>query len=244
MLTITEDPVDLDAFDAIVSERMAQVERRVSDACRRAGRARSEVTIVCVTKTIPAHATRRLPGLGLRHLGENRPQELRKKATAVMDDVTWHMIGHLQRNKIELVLPVAKLIHSVDSVRLLEAIEAEAAKQDRVVSVLLEVNASGETTKHGFAPTDVSGLISHLEKLRNVQVEGLMTMAAPLASAEDCRPTFATLRELRDRLRDKLALAHPCDDLSMGMTNDFEVAIEEGATYVRLGSVYFEGLPE
>jgi pyridoxal phosphate enzyme (YggS family) len=243
MLT-AEVLVDLDAFDAIVSERMVQVERRVSEACQRAGRVRSEVTIVCVTKSIPAHATRRLPGLGLLHLGENRPQELRKKASAVTDEVTWHMIGHLQRNKIELVLPVAKLIHSVDSVRLLEALEEEAAKQDRIVSVLLEVNASGETTKQGFSPAAVSGLLPHLEKLRSVQVEGLMTMAAPLASAEDCRPTFTTLRQLRDRLRDKLAPAHPCEDLSMGMTNDFEVAIEEGATYVRLGSVYFEGLRE
>ena len=217
------------------------VERRVEDACRRAGRSRSEVTIVCVTKFLSVEATRLLPDLGLENLGENRPQELHKKAAALSEkSVVWHQVGHLQRNKVELVLPIAALIHSVDSVRLLAAIEKEAAKRQQVVPVLLEVNASGEVSKHGFAPAEVSAVASAIEKMHFVQVNGLMTMAAPL-DAQDCRPTFAALRGLRDDLRKQVAPTHPCEDLSMGMTNDFEVAIEEGATYIRLGSIYFEG---
>ncbi len=139
------------------------------------------------------------------------------------------MIGHLQRNKIELVLPIAIRIHAVDSLRLLDALE----KQGVSVSILLEVNASGEATKYGFAPAEVPALEGTIAKLEHVRVDGLMTMAAPADDPEECRPTFRTLRELRDRLGLR--------ELSMGMTNDFEIAIEEGATIVRLGSVYFEG---
>jgi uncharacterized pyridoxal phosphate-containing UPF0001 family protein len=138
------------------------------------------------------------------------------------------MIGHLQRNKIDRTLPIASLIHAVDSVRLLDALEAESIKQDRNVDVLLEVNVSGEASKQGFAPT----ALPDLSGLTRVKVRGLMTMAM-LQDAEKCRPTFAKLRELRDRL----GLEH----LSMGMSNDFEIAIEEGATFIRLGSVLFEG---
>jgi PLP dependent protein len=221
-------------FDRLLRERIAAVEERVAAACRRAGRARSEVTIVAVTKTISAELARRVPALGLTQLGENRPQELVRKAAIVTDtSVTWHMIGHLQRNKIDLVLPIAEKIHAVDSVRLLDALEAAAAKRGVPVSVLLEVNASGEATKHGFTPAEVPALEPAIRGLRHVRVLGLMTMAAPADYPEECRPTFRTLRELRDRLGLR--------ELSMGMTGDFEIAIEEGATMVRLGSVYFEG---
>lgn len=235
--------MDETVFKSVVAERMAQVEQRVRDACLRGGRPRSEVTVICVTKKLSAEATALLPPLGLVHLGENRPQELWKKAGVLAGmQVDWHLIGHLQRNKIERTLPLVSLIHSVDSVRLLQALDREAQRQGLAMPVLLEVNASGEASKHGFAPEDVLGLKTALEQLEKVQVRGLMTMAAPLANPEDCRPTFAALRRLRDELRERITPGHPCDDLSMGMTNDFEVAIEEGATLVRLGSVYFEGL--
>jgi pyridoxal phosphate enzyme (YggS family) len=217
-------------FDRLVRERIVAVEERIGAACRRAGRNRSEVTVVAVTKTISAELARRVPGLGLTNLGENRPQELVRKATMLADvPALWHMIGHLQRNKIDLVLPIAKRIHAVDSVRLLDALE----KRGVPLPVLLEVNASGEATKHGFAPAEVPALKETIAALRHVRVDGLMTMAAPADDPEECRPTFRTLRELRDRLGLR--------ELSMGMTNDFEIAIEEGATMVRLGSVYFEG---
>jgi pyridoxal phosphate enzyme (YggS family) len=234
--------VDTADFKAVVAARIAQVEQRVSEACRRAGRARSEVTVVCVTKQLSPEATVLLPDLGIIHFGENRPQELWKKAALLAGrSIVWHLIGHLQRNKIERTLPLVELIHSVDSLRLLEAIDQEAGRRDLTAPVLLEVNASGEASKHGFQPGDMTDLAAPLERLKNVEVRGLMTMAAPLANPEECRPTFATLRELRDSLKERLAPLHPCDELSMGMTNDFEVAIGEGATFVRLGSIFFEG---
>jgi pyridoxal phosphate enzyme (YggS family) len=217
-------PIDI----ARLRANLAGVEERIAAACVRAGRRRTDVTLVAVTKTVSAEIAAMLPELGVVDLGENRPQELWRKAEALPASVRWHMIGHLQRNKIDRTLPIASLIHAVDSVRLLDALEAEAIKQDRDVEVLLEVNVSGEASKQGFAPT----ALPDLSGLTHVKVRGLMTMAM-LQDAEKCRPTFARLRELRDRL----GLEH----LSMGMSNDFEIAIEEGATFIRLGSILFEG---
>ncbi|MBM3997400.1 MAG: hypothetical protein FJ303_25120 [Planctomycetes bacterium] len=145
----------------------------------------------------------------------------------------WHLIGHLQRNKVERTLPMVHRIHAVDSVRLLEAIEKEAGRNGLAAVALLEVNASGEATKQGFAPADIPGLATALATLRHVRVDGLMTMAA-LQEPEACRPTFRMLRQLRDAMN----LQH----LSIGMSNDFEVAIEEGATFIRLGTVLFDGI--
>src|SRR5581483_6610352 len=229
------------AVESLLGERLTAIETRLTAACRRAGRARAEVTLVAVTKTVGAEVAAPLPALGVFDLGENRPQELWRKAERLPRTVRWHLIGHLQRNKIERTLPLVRLIHSVDSVRLLEALEHEAGRQGRKVEVLLEVNASGEASKHGFAPPDVPGLVQALQRLRQLELRGLMTMAA-LQEAEACRPTFVALRELRDRLRGELGSAHRVEYLSMGMSNDFEVAVEEGATHVRLGTVLFEGL--
>jgi len=224
-----------------LNDRLMIVEERITVACRRAGRRRADVTLVVVTKSIGIEVARALPALGCNILGENRPQELWRKAAALPPTVEWHFIGHLQRNKIERTLPLVRLIHAVDSIRLLEALEQEAGRQTRVAPVLLEVNASRETSKQGFAPGEVPGLVSALRTLKNVRVEGLMTMAAPEEEAEKCRPTFATLRNLRDELRKHLAPAHPMRHLSMGMSNDFEIAIEEGATFIRVGSALFAG---
>ena len=171
-------------FDRLLRERIAAVEERIAAACRRAGRERSEVAIVAVTKTLSAELVRRVPDLGLTNLGESRPQELARKAALLTGaSVTWHMIGHLQRNKIDVVLPIAKKIHSIDSVRLLDALEAAAAKRGGAVSVLLEVNASGETTKHGFSQAEVPALEGVIARLgRHVQVDGLMTDGRPRRS--------------------------------------------------------------
>jgi pyridoxal phosphate enzyme (YggS family) len=200
------------------------------------------VTLVAVTKSVPVEVAALLPELGVVDLGENRPQEFWRRAE-VLPNARWHFIGHLQRNKIERTLAFVHLLHSVDSVRLILALEEEAAKQERSVDVLLEINASGESNKHGFAPEELSAVLPELAKLRQVHVRGLMTMAAFEENPEQCRPTFATLRELRDRLRGELGPPHNLANLSMGMTNDFEVAIEEGATLVRVGTALFEGLP-
>jgi pyridoxal phosphate enzyme (YggS family) len=226
----------------VLAERLAAVEERLEQACRRAGRSRRDVILVAVTKTISTEVVALLPGLGLLDLGENRPQELWRKAAALPPGVRWHLIGHLQRNKIERTLPLVHCLHAVDSLRLLQALEA--AKADKPIDVLLEVNASGEASKQGFQPEEVSGLAAAIAGLRQVRVGGLMTMAAVEEDAERCRPTFVRLRQLRDQLQAALGSEPRLDQLSMGMSNDFEVAVEEGATLVRLGTVLFGDLPE
>jgi pyridoxal phosphate enzyme (YggS family) len=222
----------------MLAERLAGVNEQIAAACRRVGRRPDGVTLVAVTKTAPIEAAAALLDLGVRDLGESRPQELWRKAAA-LPAARWHLIGHLQRNKIERTLPLVHAIHSVDSVRLLTALEEEAIRQKRTVEALLEVNASGEANKQGFAPEEVPALPPTLLELRQVRVVGLMTMAAYEDNPERCRPTFAALRELRDRLQ---AAALTLPQLSMGMSNDYEVAVEEGATRVRVGSALFEGL--
>jgi PLP dependent protein len=223
----------------MLADNLAAVEERLRAACRRAGRARSEVTLVAVTKTVSAEVAALLPTLGVYDLGESRPQELWRKA-AVVPPVRWHLIGHLQRNKIERTLPLVERVHSVDSVRLLEALEEACRQASRSLPALLEVNASREASKHGFAPEEVAGLVGRLAEPRHVRIEGLMTMAAYEDDPERTRPTFAALRALRDRL--SAELDRPLPHLSMGMSNDFEIAVEEGATLVRLGTVLFEGV--
>lgn len=232
------------ALKSRLEERLAAVEQRIRAACARADRRREEVTLLPVTKTVSPPVAALLPELGLLDLGESRPQELWRKAAALPATVRWHLVGHLQRNKIERTLPLVHLIHSADSTRLLAALDEEAGKQGRLVNVLLEVNASREENKHGFMPEEVPGLAPQIRTLRQVRVLGLMTMAALEEDPERCRPTFAALRTLRDRLGSQLGPPHRMDQLSMGMTNDFEVAIEEGATLVRIGTALFEGQAE
>jgi pyridoxal phosphate enzyme (YggS family) len=231
------------SISGLLRERFGSVEERLQAACNRAGRDRQEITLVAITKTISAAVAALLPKLGLVHLGESRPQELWRKAAMVPEAVHWHLVGHLQRNKMERTLPLVQLIHSVDNLRLLEALEKEAARQGRSVPVLLEVNASRESQKHGFLPEEVSGLVPAIATLKHVHVEGLMTMAALEADPELCRATFATVRNLRDSLATELGPRNRLRHLSMGMSNDFEVAIEEGATLVRIGTALFEGIP-
>src|SRR5438874_7338508 len=219
----------------VLAERLTAVEATIEAACRRAGRSRSEVTLIAVTKTISAEIAALLPQLGVLDLGESRPQELWRKAaqlSKVAPPVRWHQVGHLQRNKIEATLPLVHLIHSVDSVRLLNALEQEAAKQNRTAVVLLEVNVSREANKHGFAPfspEEIPDLVKAIAGFKHVQVTGLMTMAAFESEPERSRATFAELWQLRDRMRPDFPSPHDLCHLSMGMTSDFEVAIEEGA---------------
>ena len=232
----------MDDVLTILQERIDRVEDRIRAACARAGRAREEVTLVAVTKTVSPETAALLPRLGLLDLGENRPQELWRKAPASREGVRWHLIGHLQRNKVERTLPLAHLIHSVDSKRLLDDIERKAERMGHVVDVLLEVNLSHEPSKHGFDPNEVARVLDLLHETERIRVHGFMTMAALVDDPEKARPTFAALRELRDRLHRAFTPRFELRELSMGMTNDFEVAVEEGATLVRIGSALFEGL--
>jgi pyridoxal phosphate enzyme (YggS family) len=227
-----------------LTTRLAAIEERLRAACARAGRQRADVTLVAVTKTVSSEIAAVLHGLGVPDLAENRPQELWFKAGSLPETVRWHFIGHLQRNKVDRTLPLVCLTHSVDSVRLLQAIDAEASRRHVSADVLLEVNVSNEASKNGFKPVEVAGLAPALTTLRHVHVRGLMTMAAYEEDPQKTRPTFAGLRSLRDRLQVEVGTAHMLSHLSMGMSNDFEVAVEEGATLVRLGTVLFEGLNE
>jgi PLP dependent protein len=229
---------DADLRSAL-SDRLAAANVRIAAACRRAGRDRADVTLVAATKTVSTRVAALARDLGVTDLGESRPQELWRKAEAV-PGVHWHLIGHLQRNKIDRTIPLVSLVHSVDSVRLLEALDAFGRKHGSPVPVLLEVNCSREVAKGGFAPADVPAIGDRLVSLTGVRCDGLMTMAAHHDDPERCRPTFAELRGLRDALRTTTGL--PLPHLSMGMSNDFEIAVEEGATLVRIGSTLFEGL--
>jgi pyridoxal phosphate enzyme (YggS family) len=227
----------------LLADRLHTVEERICAACRRAGRPRSDVTLVAVTKSVAPAVAAQIAALGVHDLGENRPQQLWRKAVA-LPGVRWHLIGHLQRNKIDRTLPLVQRIHAVDSVRLLEALEQAAGRRGQSLEVLLECNASGEATKQGFAMAQVPALVPRLATCRHVHVTGLMTMAALQPDPERCRPAFAALRQLRDHLRLQFPPPHRLEHLSMGMSNDFEVAIDEGATLIRLGTVLFQGLEE
>jgi pyridoxal phosphate enzyme (YggS family) len=232
---MTQSPAD------VLRDRLRAVEDRLGAACRRAGRDRAGVRLVAVTKSVSAEVAALLPPLGVTDLGESRPQELWRKAGTV-PGAAWHLIGHLQRNKVERTLPLVSMIHSVDSLRLLTTLEQEAERLSCTFPVLLEVNASREASKHGFTPEEVPRLLPQIHRLQYIHVCGLMTMAALTDDPERARPTFAALRDLRDRLQRETGPPHEFEHLSMGMTNDFEVAVEEGATLVRLGTALFEGL--
>jgi PLP dependent protein len=225
-----------------IRQNLQSVRGRIAAAAQRAGRTADEILLVGVTKYVDPATARLLVQAGLTELGESRPQELWSKAAALAElKVNWHLIGHLQRNKVRRTLPLATCIHSADSLRLLEEISREAVSQSLVAKVLLEVNISGDAAKHGLAAHEVEALLPKIAELPQIQVLGLMTMAALEGGAAKTRRDFAALRELRDKLSSSasnVVLA----DLSMGMSGDFEIAVEEGATIVRVGSALFEGI--
>ena len=226
-----------------IRENLRQVEARIAQAARRSGRPAEAVRLVAVTKRNPPEWIRPLVACGACDLGENYPQELWSKVEALADlggVVRWHLIGHLQSNKVKKTLPMVAVIHSVDSLKLLRVLADAAHSVASPPSVCLQVNSSGEPSKHGW---DAEGILADAESIaacRSIPIVGLMTMAALGTTAETARGSFVALRELRDALRRRTGL--PLDELSMGMSNDFETAIEEGATLVRVGSALFEGV--
>lgn len=226
-----------------VRNNFLQVRQRVEQAAIDAGRDATEVQIVGVTKYVDADVVKMLFEAGCQNIGESRPQVLVGKANALKDiDITWHMVGHLQRNKVAKTLEHTSIIHSVDSVRLATAIDRIACEHNRMVEILLEVNVSGDAAKQGFEASELSISISQLAALKNVRLRGLMCMAGLTSDEAETRTQFAALRELRDQLQLKLPTGHEFTELSMGMSGDFEMAIAEGATMVRIGSILFEGL--
>lgn len=226
-----------------IAENVAEVRGRIAEAAARSGRAAEQITLVAVTKYIGPAEIRALVEAGCTELGENRPQQLWEKAEAVQDlPVRWHMIGHLQRNKVRRTLPLVEMIESADGPRLVAAIDRIAGEFSRRVPILLEVNVSGEAAKHGFQPAAVEPLLEELAGFGNVEVRGLMCMAGLEGGSQTARGDFAKLRRLRDRLRENCPQGVALDELSMGMSGDYEVAIEEGATILRIGSVLYRGV--
>jgi pyridoxal phosphate enzyme (YggS family) len=228
-----------------VAENLRRVQERIARAAERAGRNADESTLVGVTKYVGAGDAAELAAAGCRDLGESRPQELWKKAGEFASEIPirWHLVGHLQRNKVARTLPLVSLIHSVDSERLLAAInEARAAGADNSppVRVLLEVNTTSEAAKHGLAPDEVEPLVAAATRYPHVAIGGLMTMAALEGGEIVARQNFASLRKLRDRLQSNSPSCISLDELSMGMSDDFEVAIQEGSTIVRIGSILWD----
>jgi PLP dependent protein len=218
--------------------RLEAVRRRVEAACERSGRSADSVRIVAVTKYAPLDAVRELVEVGHPLLGESRPQQLIERAGLLAPTARWHLIGHLQRNKVRAVLPVVELIHSVDSLRLLERISQIAEELKLTPRLLLQVNVSGEESKHGFAPEELRESWSRIASTPHVNLCGLMTMAPLTDETDHIRRTFRGLKSLRDELQ-AATPELPLEELSMGMSHDFEIAVEEGATLVRVGSVLF-----
>lgn len=223
----------------IVTENLRIVEEKIQNACKRSGRKREDVTLIAVSKTKPAAMIQEAYDAGIRVFGENKVQELTEKYDELPSDIQWHMIGHLQRNKVKYIVDKAALIHSVDSLRLLETIDREAAKKQVTAKVLLEVNMAKEDTKFGLMPEEVMEFIDKVPEFKNVSVEGLMTIAPNTDDPEKNRQFFSALRKLSVDIADKNIDNIHMGVLSMGMTNDYEVAIEEGATMVRVGTGIF-----
>ena len=220
-----------ESADMDIEGNLRAVERRIAQAAHRAGRAPGEVTIVAVTKEVAPQAIEAALNAGIRHIGENRVQEAVEKIrllSALELQPTWHMVGHLQTNKVKTAVEIFDIIHSIDSLRLAQLVNQRAEKSLRI---LLQVNISGEETKGGFAVAELPRALDEVARLPRLEVKGLMTIAPLVEDAEEVRPIFRRLRELRD----SLGLEH----LSMGMTDDFEVAVEEGATIVRIGRAIF-----
>lgn len=221
-----------------IQSRVQSVRARIEAACARAGRSPQEVTLVAVTKYVGVAEVRELIRCGIYDLGENRLQVALPKVEAIREPVRWHFIGHLQTNKVKDVLPRFSMIHSLDRYALAKEIDRRAQKMGiHEVPCLIQVNISGEESKGGLAPQEVKSFLESLVEFPTLRVQGLMTMAPRVQQAEEARPVFRGLRELRDSLRSVHVPYGQLRELSMGMSSDFEVAIEEGATMVRLGSI-------
>jgi pyridoxal phosphate enzyme (YggS family) len=237
-----------------ISERIEGVKEAISSACARVGREAGEVKLVVVTKSATLQAMKEVIRLGFTNLGENRVQQLKKVSaqiaefldrgnsdSALPEEVNWHMVGHLQRNKVRQVLPIASLIHSVDTLRLAEEINASAAKLNLCPKILLQVNTSNEPQKYGVPVGAATHLAEQIETLPNLKLIGLMTMAPLTHNKDVIRACFVRARELFIELCGEKIVGPHFTELSMGMSSDFEIAVEEGATILRIGSAIFAG---
>ncbi len=223
----------------MVAENYRDVDRKVGEACARSGRKREEVTLIAVSKTKPVEMIREAMDAGAEVFGENKVQELCDKYDQLPKTLHWHLIGHLQRNKVKYIVDKVDLIHSVDSLRLAEEISKEAEKKQVDVNILIEVNVAQEESKFGVSVEETENLVREIAKLPHIHVLGLMTIAPYVTDPEENRPVFRTLKKLAVDIKMKNIDNVRMDVLSMGMTGDYQVAIEEGATMVRVGTGIF-----
>ena len=223
----------------MIAEQLQYVQNEIKEACQRSGRNPEEVTLIAVSKTKPVAMIQEAIQAGQTVFGENKVQELCSKYEELPQNLEWHLIGHLQRNKVKYIVDKAALIHSVDSLRLAETISQEGMKHNRIVPVLIEVNVAQEDTKFGVSVEDTLPLVEEIAKLPNIQIKGLMTIAPYVENPEDNRTIFKKLKELSVDIKTKNMNNVFMDILSMGMTNDYQVAVEEGATMVRVGTGIF-----
>lgn len=222
-----------------LEENLNEVEQRIEAACKRAGRKREDVTLIAVSKTKPMEMIDAVAACGITEFGENWVQELKDKTESNRTSIHWHMIGHLQRNKVKYIIDRVSMIHSVDSYRLAQQISSEAKKKGVTVDILIEVNVALEESKFGVTPNEVEALVREIATLDNIRIRGLMTIAPFVENSEENRSIFRKLSELSVDIKSKNIDNVCIDELSMGMTNDFEVAIEEGATLIRVGTAIF-----
>ena len=223
----------------MLADKLAFVQKNIEEACKNADRSAEEVTLIAVSKTKPVEMLREAYDAGARVFGENKVQEIADKYDQMPSDVKWHMIGHLQRNKVKYIIDKAELIHSVDSLKLAETIEKEAAKHDLIADILVEVNVAEEESKFGMKMEEVIPFVEKVSAFPHVRVRGLMTIAPFVEDPEENRSIFADLHKLYIDIKKKNHDNDTVSVLSMGMTNDYEVAIEEGATMVRVGTGIF-----
>ena len=230
---------DKEGVSHMVQEQLEEVRQNIRNACERSGRKVEDVTLIAVSKTKPVPMLQEAYDAGARDFGENKVQEILEKEPQLPSDIRWHMIGHLQKNKVRQVIDKAVLIHAVDTVGLAEQIEKEAVKRDLDVSILLEVNVAGEESKFGFAPEEVEEAAREIAKYPHVHIQGLMTIAPFVENSEENRGVFKKLYELYVDMKRKNIDNVTMNVLSMGMTGDYQTAIEEGATMVRVGTGIF-----
>ena len=223
----------------MLKENLANVEKNIEQACKNAGRGRDEVTLIAVSKTKPVEMLQEIYDENIRDFGENKVQELCSKMEQLPSDIRWHMIGHLQRNKVKYIVGKVELIHSVDTYRLAEEINIQAKKQNVIVPILVEVNIAHEESKFGISAEDAILLVEEISKLENIRIKGLMTIAPYVENPEDNRLYFRKIKQLSVDITNKNIDNVFMEILSMGMTGDYMVAIEEGATMVRVGTGIF-----
>lgn len=224
----------------MVKDNLKEVNKKIAAACKKSGRDPQDVTLVCVTKGVDPYRMSEVFIHGIKDIGENRVQEALKKKVEVLPGAKWHMVGHLQTNKVKDAIQAFDLIHSVDSLELAQKIDKEAAKINKSVNVLVQVNISGEEQKYGIRPDTVSAFLRDVSVLSNVKILGLMTITPLSDDPEQVRPYLRTLREISETIKNENIPNIEMRYLSMGMSQDYEVAIQEGANMLRIGTAIFK----